>query len=65
MKKLFDNAFVIHFPLQDVLTGEVEKNAPKVIGRDDLLLFLVVLNMLTQCIGALGVGEDAEFECVD
>jgi hypothetical protein len=60
MKKLFDNinTIVAHFPRQDIVTVEIEKSIPKVIGCDDLLLFRAVLNMLTQCIGASGVGEE-------
>jgi hypothetical protein len=57
--KLFDNinTVVAHFPRQDIVTVEIEKSVPKVIGCDDLLLFRAVLNMFTQCIGASMEGE--------
>jgi hypothetical protein len=59
IKKLFDNinTVVAHFPRQDIVTVEIEKSVPKVIGCDDLLLFRAVLNMFTQCIGASTAGE--------
>jgi hypothetical protein len=59
IKKLFDNinAVIALFPRQDVVTVEIEKSVPKVIGCNDLLLFRAVLNMFTQCIGASSDGE--------
>jgi hypothetical protein len=58
-KKLFDNinAIVANFPRKDIVTVEIDKSVPEVIGCDDLLLFRAVLNMLTHCIGASPAGE--------
>jgi hypothetical protein len=58
-KKLFDNinAMIAHFPREDVVTVEMEKSVPKVIGCDDLLLFRAILNLFTHCIGASTAGE--------
>lgn len=57
-EKLFENInkVVANFPMNGVVTVEIDKSVPRNVGVEDLLLFRATLNLLTHCMGATPAG---------